>query len=59
MVYVCRNAKDTCVSYYHHCRLLEGYTGDFQEFCQLFLSGAGTGTSVTAGALLQCTSCTV
>ncbi|XP_034255081.1 luciferin sulfotransferase-like isoform X2 [Thrips palmi] len=40
MVYVCRNAKDTCVSYFHHCRLLEGYTGDFQDFCNLFLSGA-------------------
>ncbi|KAJ1525374.1 hypothetical protein ONE63_010190 [Megalurothrips usitatus] len=40
MVYVCRNAKDTCVSYYHHCRLLEGYTGDFPEFCDLFMDGA-------------------
>lgn len=40
MVYVCRNAKDTCVSYYHHCKLLEGYTGDFQDFCELFLAGA-------------------
>nr|XP_031843272.1 sulfotransferase 4A1-like [Nomia melanderi] len=37
IVYVARNPKDTCVSYYHHCRLLEGYRGDFNSFCRLFL----------------------
>ncbi|CAH0395136.1 unnamed protein product [Bemisia tabaci] len=36
IIYVCRNPKDTCVSYYHHCQLLEGYTGDFDTFCKLF-----------------------
>ncbi|XP_050537286.1 luciferin sulfotransferase-like [Daktulosphaira vitifoliae] len=38
IIYVSRNAKDTCLSYYHHCRLLEGYTGNFGDFCRLFLS---------------------
>nr|CAD7448559.1 unnamed protein product [Timema bartmani]CAD7457250.1 unnamed protein product [Timema tahoe] len=37
IVYVARNAKDTCVSYYHHCTLMEGYQGDFEDFCKLFL----------------------
>ncbi|XP_065352499.1 luciferin sulfotransferase-like isoform X2 [Cloeon dipterum] len=37
MIYVARNAKDTCVSYYHHSRLLEGYRGSFDDFCELFL----------------------
>ncbi|XP_058803922.1 luciferin sulfotransferase-like [Phymastichus coffea] len=39
IVYVARNAKDTCISYFHHCKLLEGYRGDFLEFCSLFLGG--------------------
>ncbi|XP_076240817.1 luciferin sulfotransferase [Calliopsis andreniformis] len=39
IVYVARNSKDTCVSYYHHCRLMEGYRGDFISFCRLFLAG--------------------
>ncbi|XP_015594906.1 amine sulfotransferase [Cephus cinctus] len=37
VIYVARNAKDTCVSYYHHCKLLEGYRGSFDDFCSLFL----------------------
>lgn len=37
IIYVCRNAKDACVSYYHHCILLEGYKGNFDDFCTLFL----------------------
>ena len=39
IIYVMRNAKDTCVSYYHHCKLLEGYRGNFDQFCKLFLAG--------------------
>ncbi|KAL5235526.1 hypothetical protein ACI65C_002936 [Semiaphis heraclei] len=38
IIYVARNAKDTCLSYFHHCRLLEGYTGNFEDFCKLFTS---------------------
>ncbi|XP_059489703.1 luciferin sulfotransferase-like isoform X2 [Neocloeon triangulifer] len=37
LIYVARNPKDACVSYYHHSRLLEGYRGTFDEFCELFL----------------------
>ncbi|KAF5286553.1 hypothetical protein FQA39_LY16236 [Lamprigera yunnana] len=39
IISILRNAEDTCVSFYHHCKLVEGYTGTFDEFCQLFLAG--------------------
>ncbi|XP_046610967.1 luciferin sulfotransferase-like [Neodiprion virginianus] len=38
IIYVARNPKDTCVSYCHHCKLLEGYRGSFDDFCKLFLA---------------------
>ncbi|XP_071445167.1 luciferin sulfotransferase-like [Hetaerina americana] len=37
IVYIARNPKDSCVSYFHHCRLLEGYKGSFADFVHLFL----------------------
>lgn len=37
-----RNPKDTCISYYHHSRLIEGYRGNFEDFCKLFLAGKTT-----------------
>ncbi|KAF4518308.1 hypothetical protein B566_EDAN005877 [Ephemera danica] len=37
IVYVCRNPKDMCVSYYHYCRLLHDMHGPFSDFCELFL----------------------
>ncbi|XP_021926131.1 sulfotransferase family cytosolic 1B member 1-like isoform X2 [Zootermopsis nevadensis] len=40
IIYVARNAKDTCVSYYHHCKILEGYSGSFDDYCKLFLGGS-------------------
>ncbi|XP_069695754.1 luciferin sulfotransferase-like isoform X2 [Periplaneta americana] len=40
IIYVARNAKDTCISYFHHCTLLEGYTGNFDDFCKLFMGGS-------------------
>ena len=40
-MYVARNPRDMCISYYHHARYLEGYTGDLETFCDLFLEGAG------------------
>ncbi|XP_015173286.1 PREDICTED: amine sulfotransferase-like [Polistes dominula] len=39
IINVIRNPKDTCISYFHHSKLIEGYRGDFNEFCQLFLGG--------------------
>jgi estrone sulfotransferase len=40
IIYVARNAKDTCVSYYHHCKILEGYSGSFDNYCKLFIGGS-------------------
>ncbi|XP_048507812.1 uncharacterized protein LOC105685831 [Athalia rosae] len=37
ILYVARNAKDTCISYFHHSTLIEGYRGSFEDFCKLFL----------------------
>ncbi|XP_050304366.1 uncharacterized protein LOC126741932 [Anthonomus grandis grandis] len=39
IIYTCRDPKDTCYSYYHHSKLMEGYTGNFNDFCKLFLAG--------------------
>lgn len=39
IISVLRNPEDTCVSFYHHCKLIEGYQGTFEEFCDLFLAG--------------------
>ncbi|CAG9759669.1 unnamed protein product [Ceutorhynchus assimilis] len=39
IIYISRNPKDTCTSYYHHAKILEGYTGNFEDFCKLFLAG--------------------
>ena len=39
IVHVSRNSRDTCVSLFHHMRLLEGYTGDFNSLSRLFLEG--------------------
>jgi len=39
IVYVTRNPKDMCVSYYHYCKLIHGLHGSFDEFCDLFIQG--------------------
>nr|CAD7206139.1 unnamed protein product [Timema douglasi] len=47
MVYVARNPKDMCVSYYHYCMLVHNLKGSFQDFCDLFLKDRGqSSTSV-------------
>nr|ANI86000.1 sulfotransferase [Locusta migratoria migratoria] len=37
IVYVARNPKDMCVSYYHYCKLIHNLQGTVEEFCDLFL----------------------
>ncbi|XP_065214235.1 sulfotransferase 1B1-like [Planococcus citri] len=39
IIYVCRNPKDICVSYYHYCKLIHDFHGTFDDFCGLFLDG--------------------
>ncbi len=42
MIYVCRNPRDVCVSYFHHTKLFHkayGYEGDFEQYADLFLKG--------------------
>ncbi|XP_028981879.1 sulfotransferase 4A1 [Diachasma alloeum] len=36
IVYVCRNPKDVCISFYHHTKHF-AFRGDFEQFCRLFL----------------------
>ncbi|GBM47437.1 Amine sulfotransferase [Araneus ventricosus] len=41
-IYVARNPKDCCVSFYHHMKNLPGYQfadGSFEEFFDLFIKG--------------------
>ena len=50
-VYVCRNPKDCCVSYYHHEKMGEGsfgLSGSMEQFSDLFLKGElGYGSIIT------------
>lgn len=39
IISIYRNPEDTCVSYYHHSKVFDGYRGTFEEFCDLFLAG--------------------
>lgn len=38
IIYTARNPKDTAVSFYHHYRNIQGYTGTFDEFMEAFLA---------------------
>ncbi|XP_071625542.1 luciferin sulfotransferase-like [Temnothorax longispinosus] len=37
IIYVTRNPKDVCVSYYHYCRVFHGMNGSFNDFAELML----------------------
>ncbi|XP_043265449.1 luciferin sulfotransferase [Colletes gigas] len=37
VIYVARNPKDTCVSFYHFCRMFHNSKGSFEDFAELFL----------------------
>ncbi|XP_046737702.1 luciferin sulfotransferase-like [Diprion similis] len=39
IIYIARNAKDTCISRYHYCRITENLQGSFEDWCNLFLQG--------------------
>ncbi|CAG0887192.1 unnamed protein product [Darwinula stevensoni] len=38
VIYVARNPKDVCISYYHHMLHFEEYIGSFDEFVEYFLA---------------------
>uniref|UniRef100_A0A182IP82 Sulfotransferase domain-containing protein n=1 Tax=Anopheles atroparvus TaxID=41427 RepID=A0A182IP82_ANOAO len=38
MIYVVRNPKDLCVSYYYYCQLIHRSEGTFRELCEIFLA---------------------
>lgn len=38
LVYVCRNPKDTLVSYWHHYRGMQGWRGELTEFIDMFVN---------------------
>lgn len=40
IIYISRNPKDTCVSYYYFSRLIKEFDGTLDEFCEQFLSGS-------------------
>ncbi|KAL1491374.1 hypothetical protein ABEB36_011981 [Hypothenemus hampei] len=39
IIYISRNPKDTCISYYHFSRLIKEFDGTLEEFCEKFLAG--------------------
>ena len=43
VIYILRNPKDVCVSYYHFAKMSTEaeYEGNFDHFCELFVQGTG------------------
>ncbi|XP_076295565.1 sulfotransferase 2 [Lasioglossum baleicum] len=39
VIYVSRNPKDTCVSFYHYCKTFHNINCSFEDFAELFLEG--------------------
>ncbi|XP_043236090.1 sulfotransferase 1C2-like [Amphibalanus amphitrite] len=48
VVYVARNPKDACVSFYNHCRLIKmvDFTGNLEEFMEMFMNGEVIATPI-------------
>ena len=40
MIYITRNPRDTCVSYFNHWNVLEGFYGSLDTFVDAFLNDA-------------------
>ncbi|XP_030749751.1 sulfotransferase family cytosolic 1B member 1-like [Sitophilus oryzae] len=40
VIYIMRNPKDLCVSYYYHCKIYHKINVDFEIFCELFMNDA-------------------
>ncbi|KAG7191123.1 hypothetical protein KM043_007155 [Ampulex compressa] len=38
IIYITRNPKDTCVSFYHYCKLFHNIQGNFEDFAELMLN---------------------
>ncbi|XP_060880350.1 luciferin sulfotransferase-like [Metopolophium dirhodum] len=38
IIYMARNPKDTCLSFFHFATLLSSYEENFEKFCELFVS---------------------
>ncbi|XP_047099277.1 luciferin sulfotransferase-like [Schistocerca piceifrons] len=51
IVYVCRNPKDTAISYYHHRRLLMNMQLSVDEFIEAFLENVGNCSPYWSSAL--------
>ncbi|XP_060527549.1 luciferin sulfotransferase-like isoform X2 [Cylas formicarius] len=39
IIYISRNPKDTCISYFHFSRMVKDFDGNLEEFANLFLAG--------------------
>ncbi|KAJ3640724.1 hypothetical protein Zmor_027268 [Zophobas morio] len=39
IIYVARDPRDVCVSFYHHSTIIDYFEINFEEYCELFLAG--------------------
>lgn len=38
LIYITRNPRDVCVSFYNHWKIFEGFTGSFETFADAFVN---------------------
>lgn len=53
VVYVCRDPRDVCISYYFHSIKLDGYRGELSDFVDLFLGDMREYTSSTVKSFVS------